>query len=383
MDKTVIGLFETRAKAEMAVQELLQRGCPRDSVRIEDGEGAYSRMRTTTRTDKNIDEDRDEGFFSGIRNFFEDIGFVDPDGSRAGELSSSGTSRDNGVIRPGEVLVVVEVDDQLVDTAADILNSHGAIETDTRRTSEMYASDSGYSGSNSQTASTVMVEGKIASKAASSSSDHSGSAKATIPVIEEELEIGKRAVTRGGVRIYTRMVEKPVEKDIRLKEETVHVDRHAVDRPVSENEINTFKEGTIEVKEMAEKPVIAKRARVKEEVTISKDTTERSEKVRDTVRNTEVDVSKVSPQDSAKFAEYESDFRRNFEKTYAARGMNYEDVLPVYQYGYQLGSNPKYHNGDWSVVESQIRRDWDQQHYGPWDSLKDAVKAGWERAVRR
>lgn len=377
MDKTVIGLFETRAKAEMAVQELLQRGCPRDSVRIEDGEDAYSRIRTTSQSNKSIDDDRDEGFFSGIRNFFEDIGFVDPDGSRPGELSSSGAPREVGAIRPGEVLVVVEVDDQLLDTAADILNKHGAIETDTRRTSDTDVSDSGYVTGKSQAASTVATSPR------STVSAKSGSSQATIPVMEEELEVGKRAVTRGGVRIYTRMVERPVEKDIRLKEETVHVDRHAVDRPVSENEFNTFKEGTIEVKEMAEKPVVGKRARVKEEITISKDTTERSEKIRDTVRNTEVDVNKVNAQEGSKFAEYEPDFRKNFEKTYAARGMNYEDVLPVYQYGYQLGTNPKYVNGDWSVVESQIRRDWDQQHYGPWDSLKDAVRAGWERAVRR
>ena len=378
MEKTVIGLFETRAKAEMAVQELIQRGSPRDNVRIEDGEDAYTRMQSTLRTDKDSAVDHDEGFFSGLRNFFEDLGLIDPDGSRPGELSSRGTSRELEAIHPGEVLVVVKVDDRMVDTAADILNKYGAIETDTRRTSEMNVSEvGGYTTNKSQTAST----GSTASKVTSSSAGNTGSAQTTIPVMEEELEIGKRAVTRGGVRIYTRMVEKPVEKDIRLKEETVHVERHAVDRPVSENELNTFKDGTIEVKEMAEKAVVAKRARVKEEITVSKETTERSEKVHDTVRKTEVDVSKVNPQEDAKLAQYESEFRKNFEKTYATRGMNYKDVLPVYQYGYKLGKNPKYHKDEWSVVESQIRRDWDQQHYGPWESLKDAVRTGWERAV--
>ena len=54
-----------------------------------------------------------------------------------------------------------------------------------------------------------------------------------------------------------------------------------------------FEEGTVEVAEMAEEPVVSKWARVVEEVTIDKEAGERTETVRDTVRRTEVDVRDV------------------------------------------------------------------------------------------
>ena len=48
---------------------------------------------------------------------------------------------------------------------------------------------------------------------------------ASIPVVEEELQVGKRAVKRGGVRVYSHVVEKPVEENIELREEHVNVER--------------------------------------------------------------------------------------------------------------------------------------------------------------
>ena len=54
-----------------------------------------------------------------------------------------------------------------------------------------------------------------------------------------------------------------------------------------------FEEGAVEVTQMAEEPVVSKRARVVEEVAINKEVGERAETVRDTVRRTEVDVSDI------------------------------------------------------------------------------------------
>lgn len=361
MSKTIVGLFETRAKAENAVQDLIKQGCPRESVHIEESDALYSRMQNTSTTSTSADHKRDEGFMAGVRNFFEDIGFLPPDGSRPSELDRTDVTREIEGIRPGEVLVLVDTEDQYVDLTADILNRNGAVEIEARLSEKQRARVS--STQTNATASTA-------------------SPQTTIPVMEEELQVGKRAVTRGGVRIYTRLVERPIEEQINLREEKVHVERHAVDRPVSENELGTFKEGTIEVTETAEQAVIAKRARVKEEVTISKETVERPQTIRETVRSTEVDINPLNTQTASNFSDYETEFRRNYETTYANRGLSYEEVLPVYQYGYQLGSNPQYHDRDWSKVESQIRRDWNPQQYGPWEKLKDAVRAGWERAVR-
>ncbi|MDQ3255198.1 MAG: YsnF/AvaK domain-containing protein [Acidobacteriota bacterium] len=114
-----------------------------------------------------------------------------------------------------------------------------------------------------------------------------------IPIMEEQLQVGKRQVERGGVRIYSHVTERPVEAEVRLREEHVHVERRPVDRSVSDADMAAFKEGVIEVTETSEEAVVSKQARVVEEVVVGKDVRERSETVRDTVRRTDVDVEEV------------------------------------------------------------------------------------------
>jgi uncharacterized protein (TIGR02271 family) len=115
----------------------------------------------------------------------------------------------------------------------------------------------------------------------------------SIPIIEENIEIGKREVETGGARINTRIVEEEVQENITLREEHVNVERNPVNRPATEADINAFREGEIELTEHAEVPVVNKEARVVEEITLDKEVTERDEVIRDTVRKTEVDVDKL------------------------------------------------------------------------------------------
>jgi uncharacterized protein (TIGR02271 family) len=116
-----------------------------------------------------------------------------------------------------------------------------------------------------------------------------------IPVVEEELQVGKREVERGGVRVRTEVQEKPVEEKVNLREEHVRVERRPVDRPASEADINRARQGgTIEVREKAEQPVVQKQARVVEEVVVGKEATQRTETVRDTVRRSDVEVEETN-----------------------------------------------------------------------------------------
>ena len=111
----------------------------------------------------------------------------------------------------------------------------------------------------------------------------------TIPVIEESMEVGKKVVERGGIRIRQRVVEKPVEENINLREEHIKVDRKNVDRPATDSDFNA-NDQDLEIREHAEVPVISKEARVVEEIKITKEVTNRDEKVKDTIRKTQVDV---------------------------------------------------------------------------------------------
>ncbi len=116
----------------------------------------------------------------------------------------------------------------------------------------------------------------------------------TIPVIEETLDVGKKEVERGGIRIRQRVVEKPVEENINLREEHVKVDRKNVDRPATDRDFDNANDQNIEIREHAEVPVVNKEARVVEEIRVTKEVTNREEKVKDTVRKTEVDVDDLT-----------------------------------------------------------------------------------------
>lgn len=122
-----------------------------------------------------------------------------------------------------------------------------------------------------------------------------GAAGAVIPVVEEEMLVGKRAVDAGGVRVYRRVVEIPVEESVSLREEHVVVDRQSVDRPVSEADRALSGDRTIELTETAEEAVVGKTARVVEEVRVGKEASEHAERIHDTVRRTEVEVEEVAP----------------------------------------------------------------------------------------
>jgi uncharacterized protein (TIGR02271 family) len=113
-----------------------------------------------------------------------------------------------------------------------------------------------------------------------------------IPVYEELLRVGKREVGRGSVRVRAYVVEQPIQEQVHLREERVHVERRPVDRPadIAAGTVEPFRERTIEVTAKAEEAVVGKEARVKEEIVVGKDAEERTETVSDTVRRTEVEI---------------------------------------------------------------------------------------------
>ena len=89
-----------------------------------------------------------------------------------------------------------------------------------------------------------------------------------IPVVHEEISVSTREVERGHVRIASRVTEHPVEEAVRLREETVTVERRPVDRPATEADFAAAGKDVIEMTETAEEPVVSKRARVVEEVVV-------------------------------------------------------------------------------------------------------------------
>jgi uncharacterized protein (TIGR02271 family) len=165
-------------------------------------------------------------------------------------------------MRRGGTLVSVQTEEGRADDVAGIFADHNAVDIDTRAKEWKRA---GWS-----------PDEQIA-----------------IPVVEEELAIGKRVVRRGGVRIYTTVTEQPVEESVTLRDEHVDVTRRPANRAATATDFQTA-DAPIEVTETAEEPVVSKQAKVVEEVVVQKAATERTEKVKETVRHKDVDVKKAS-----------------------------------------------------------------------------------------
>jgi uncharacterized protein (TIGR02271 family) len=205
-------------------------------------------------------------------------------------------------------------------------------------------------------------------------------------VVEEELKVGKRSILRGGVRVYSRIVEQPVEESVRLREERVTVERQPTNRPVNAADLRSGQDQVIEMKEYAEEPVVSKEARVVEEVRVNKTASERAETVRDTVRHTEVNVENLDQQrgDVNARGEEDDDFRRHFTTNYANAGGRYEDYAPAYTYGYTMAQDPRYKGRDFSEVESDLQRDYGTRYpNSTWERMKDSIRYGWDKVTGR
>jgi len=178
-------------------------------------------------------------------------------------------------------------DDAKIHQAVTLVTAHHPIEME-EQTEELNAESSpetgpGYSPHAGLAGSTAESSGVAAQAKPSSGTEE------VIPLAEENLEIGKRTVDRGTTRVRRYVVERPVERDVTLHGQRITIERR---RPVETSVPgHAFEERTVEVRETEEVPVVEKTARVVEEVAIRKEETERTEKVHDTVRREEVEVT--------------------------------------------------------------------------------------------
>jgi len=189
-------------------------------------------------------------------------------------------------LKSGGSLIIVRTDRAMSARAEEVFASHQAEKVGERRAQPQALAATAAVGTGSVTGT------------GNTSRTGSPTDSTVIPVVEEELLVGKREVQRGGVRVYTRVVETPVQEQVVLREEHARVERHPVDRPISEAEVDALRDQSIEVRETAEEPVVAKTARVVEEVRIGKEASERTEHVTDTVRRTEVEVDQIPGQET-------------------------------------------------------------------------------------
>jgi hypothetical protein len=85
---------------------------------------------------------------------------------------------------------------------------------------------------------------------------------------------------------------------------------------------------------------------------------------------------------SATSADYDNDFRSDWNTRYASTGGTYDDYAPAYRYGSTLASDTRYSGRSWDEIENDARTDWERRYPGnTWDRFKAAVRHGWERVT--
>ena len=118
-----------------------------------------------------------------------------------------------------------------------------------------------------------------------------------IPLVEENIEIGKRTVDRGTTRARRYVVECPVERDVTLHGERVTIERRRPADVAASG--HAFEERIVEVKETEEVPVVEKDRASGGRRSNPEEETERTEAVRDNVRREEVEVTNENGQQQA------------------------------------------------------------------------------------
>jgi uncharacterized protein (TIGR02271 family) len=311
MTRTITAMFDSRSEAEAARARLTASSIDADRVRIIDqSTGAAGATTGTTGTSAGTGE----GFWASLRDMF----MPDEDRHAYGE----------GIQR-GHFMLAAEVEESQADEACRILEDSNSVDFD-QRTSDWRSQgwggryERGYEPNDVQSGAFGPIgddDDRLANERTQMGAT-TGTAGATgaglggglagagarggmagdrdrvieeehVPIVEEQLRVGKREVNRGGARVRSYVRETPVHEDVTLHSEHVSVERRPVNETLGRDALrdgDMFRDREIEMTEHSEEAVVGKEAVVREEVVVRKTGEDRVESIDDTVRRTEVDV---------------------------------------------------------------------------------------------
>lgn len=245
---TLICLFHHKNQAQAALEDVLKAGVPEANTTVIGLEGSNIQASETTLAELNVPKKDIAHLLDGLRD--------------------------------GGAILSVQAISELADKVEAIFHTHSASKID-----EADIDDD--------------MSDRALPVAAAAALPLAGAAagQTAIPIVEEEMSVGKRTVDAGGVKVYRRIVEIPVEESVTLREEHAVVERRPVDRAVTDADLSNAGDRTIVLTETAEEAVVGKSARVVEEVIVGKEGVDRTEHIHDTVRRTEVEVEEIASTD--------------------------------------------------------------------------------------
>lgn len=402
--RTVVGLYDRFEDAQKAVHALTDAGFDRNNISMvaRDKDGEYTRQLDQRGEGEDVTDGAATGagigaVLGGLGGLLVGLGALAIPGIgpviAAGPLISTlagagigaaaggivGALVDLGIpeehaqayaegVRRGGTLVTLRADDAKADQGVSIMNRFNPVDINHRMQAWRGDQWTGFDEQREPMRMEEMDEIPV-----------TGDRDIDIPVIEEDIQVGKREVERGGLHVQAYVEEEPYEEDITLRKEHINVERRPADREVTDRD--RFVEDEFEMRETDEEAVVGKTSRVVEDVHISKDVEQVTEKIRETLRHQRVDVDRIDNDD---FRRREPTFQQHYETQYRNMGQNYDHYSPAYRYGYAVGNDQRFRNYDWDRLEPGIREDWERRGYsGGWNDMRDAVRYGWESSRRR
>jgi uncharacterized membrane protein len=91
----------------------------------------------------------------------------------------------------------------------------------------------------------------------------------------------------------------------------------------------------------------------------------------------------VPPTDYRDYDVYDADFRSHYTTSLSSHGYSYERCAPAYRYGYDLASDRRHAGSDWTTIEPEAKRRWEERHQGTWEEFKDTVRYAWDKVRGR
>jgi uncharacterized protein (TIGR02271 family) len=119
-----------------------------------------------------------------------------------------------------------------------------------------------------------------------------------IPVVREEVVVGRREVERGGVRVHKRVEEREEIVDQPTYREEVSVERVAIGQPIDAPSGSRQEGDTLIIPVFEEMLVVEKRLVLKEEIRITRRRIEERGQTRVTLREEHVDIENIGEDES-------------------------------------------------------------------------------------
>jgi uncharacterized protein (TIGR02271 family) len=371
--RTVVGLFENLNDARQTIDELVRLGVSTESISVVTNQSGQRELESGARMRLSALDTGDVGRVIATGPLHDVMRGQTGDGASLSRmLQKSGLSSDladryAAGVREGETLESIIVADKDAESVAAIMRKHSHI--------PMMQGLEEKAGTISKLEETKeKLKEKITAPAPTAMRSGNGARLGveetrTIPIAREELQIGKREIQTGAVRVSVHVVERPVSGDVNLREEVVEIERRSVDRPLREDE-KLFRDETIEMREYGEEPLVSKSARVVEEVVLHKTIREHVERITTNIRDTELAV------------------QRPFDRTYykghfdrlGLKGGNFDEYVPAYRLGEELRHSENLRGSRWEEIEPKIREQWEAKHPGTWSKFSDSIRHSFSRS---